>query len=536
MPDRLESERASSYLKSRGLLVTLIAWVVLSLGIVGVAQQNVAAPGMYYDEALFAGLAKDFVTGQKRLHMPGCERITVLNRQLPIFVQPYIGGLKSWMFIPSFSLFGANLAVARLTNVFWAVLSLLFFMLGVRLWLGTAPAIVAGALLALDPTCFFLGILDWGAAVPALLCRCLAFYCASVWWRNRNVAGLLLAGFFLGVGVFNKIDILVFISAVGIAALVFYAREIWQALRTRWLQASFALVLFVLPIALTIPQSSKVLLVAEQTASLTTELGEKLHTLAALYDGSYFYRLMNVGGLFDKMYDQSAGIFVPLLLVLIVATTAVLILMRGKHHLRAIGFLLTILLLTSAGVVLLPGAVRIHHAVLAFPLPQLIIVTVFSFFWSDPRRRIARISAAAALVILFATQVHAIARTEALIAKTGGRGRWSNGLDQFCRENKDRSDVVIASLDWGFNEQLAFLTDAPQLVEPFWAFPAYNGNLPPLPPRPQYIYLVHSPEYSLFRYDVSYLQELQGGSENLDIQPHSDREGSTAFYTIRFHE
>ena len=39
----------------------------------------------------------------------------------------------------------------------------------------------------------------------------------------------------------------------------------------------------------------------------------------------------------------------------------------------------------------------------------------------------------------------------------------------FCRENNDRSDLVIASLDWGFNEQLAFLADQPQLVEPFLA-------------------------------------------------------------------
>jgi len=59
----------------------------------------------------------------------------------------------------------------------------------------------------------------------------------------------------------------------------------------------------------------------------------------------------------------------------------------------------------------------------------------------------------------------------------------------FCRENKDRSDLVIASLDLGFNEQLAFLADQPQLVEPFWAFPRYNGRFPALPQRSGYIYL-----------------------------------------------
>jgi hypothetical protein len=105
-----------------------------------------------------------------------------------------------------------------------------------------------------------------------------------------------------------------------------------------------------------------------------------------------------------------------------------------------------------------------------------------------------------------------------------------------CRENKDRSDLVIASLDWGFNEQLEFLADQPQLVEPFWAFPGYNGRLPALPQRSGYIYLAHSPEYSLFGYDVSYLNELETSGEAVDIQPHSDRQGQVVFYTIQFRE
>src|SRR5262249_21137464 len=151
-------------------------------------------------------------------------------------------------------------------------------------------------------------------------------------------------------------------------------------------------------------------------------------------------------------------------------------------------------------------------------------------------RRALRLAAVLSLVLLAATQVYAIVKTEKLIADTGGRGRWSNALDAFCRENKDRSDLVIVSLDWGFNEQVAFLTDRPELVEPFWAFSRYNGQLPALPPRPDYIYLAHSSAYSLFGYDVSYLNELQTSDEDVEIQPHSDRQGQVIFYTIRFRE
>jgi len=198
------------------------------------------------------------------------------------------------------------------------------------------------------------------------------------------------------------------------------------------------------------------------------------------------------------------------------------------------------LILTTAGVLLLPGAVRIHHAILAFPFPQLIIVTAFALLWNATGKRFARrairIAAIVSLVLLAATQVYAIAKTEKLITDTGGRGRWSNALDASCQENKERSDLVIASLDWGFNEQVAFLADRPQLVEPFWAFSRYNGLLPALPQRSGYIYLVHSPEYSLFGYDLTYLNGLQTIGEAVDIQPHSDRQGQVVFYAIRFSE
>ena len=62
----------------------------------------------------------------------------------------------------------------------------------------------------------------------------------------------------------------------------------------------------------------------------------------------------------------------------------------------------------------------------------------------------------------------------------------SDDKQNTCRENRDQSHLKIVSLDWAFNEQLAFLTDGPELSEPFWQF---NQTLLPLPPDPNCIYL-----------------------------------------------
>jgi hypothetical protein len=65
-------------------------------------------------------------------------------------------------------------------------------------------------------------------------------------------------------------------------------------------------------------------------------------------------------------------------------------------------------------------------------------------------------------------------------------------------------------------------------------FGPFKEILSPLPNQPQNVYLAHSREYSLFRYDVAYLEAAQSGSENVEIQPYSDQQGRVVFYTIRF--
>lgn len=529
----------------RGSIVLIAAWLVLSIGAIALARQNLSVPGMYYDEAIFAGLAKDFVTGHHRLHTPGFELANFFGRPFPLFVQPYLGALKCWMLMPALALFGSSIAVVRLTTLSWSLLGLLFFILGVHRWLGLRASLVAGAALIIDPTYFFLGVLDWGAAISAVFCRCLAFYLALIWWRKRNVFNLFLVAFFLGLGVFNKVDSVAFIVGTGIAAACFFGRELWMGLRARPSLAAIWSLGFLLGVG---PMLFKIKRIVTFTASGQASIGsnglpEKFHTFLAMYDGSYFYRLMNEGGLFNKMYEQPSNVHSLLYFILVIAIVALLaigIFTVNKNERRIAGFLLVGFVLTTVGVFTIPGAVRIHHAILAFPFPQLIIAAAFTFLWergsTTPTRCGIRTVMIVAIFILLGSQLRAISKTEELLRETGGRGRWSDTFDVFCHKNKNREDLIIVSLDWGFNEQLAFLTDKPQLAEPIWAFPSYGGALPPLPRQPQYLFLAHSNKYSLLRFDVAYLKALEASGEKIEIQPYSDRQGGTAFCTIRFPE
>jgi hypothetical protein len=520
----------------------ILGWLLIAILAVALSKQNLSTPGLYYDEAVSGGLAKDFITGHPHSHMSNVQLCNVSGRPFPLFVQSYYGALKSWLLIPPVAVWGATLAVLRLTSLACALVALLFFVLGVRLWLGLPAAIIAGALFVTDPTCFFLSLLDWGPAIPPLLCRCAAFYFALVWWRSRKAGYLLLASFFLGLGLFHKADFAAFLVGTGVAVACFYGMQLRPVLRARpslIVVCSLGFVLGSWPMILRLPQMVASALPRQVGPG---ELKEKFQTWTALYDGSYIERLMSSGGLFGEMYKHSANAHSLLWFVLPIAMVSLLVififLQRSKER-RVAGCLLLGFVLTTAGIFVMPGAVRIHHAVLAYPFPQLIIAAACTFLWQRRSNRIvqrgSQVAIFVALLVLLASQVHAIRKTEQLLSETGGRGWWSNVFDDFCRQNADRADLTIISLDWGFNEQLAFLTNGPKLLEPFWMFSMFREGLPPLPREPQNLYLAHSPEYSLLRYDLLYLDAARS-DDQAEVQPYSDKQGQIVFYTIRFRE
>jgi hypothetical protein len=201
----------------------LAAWVVLAVTMTLLAKQNLSVPGLYYDEAVFAGLAKDFVTGHVHgQHMPDHQVVTLAGRPFPLFIQTYLGALKSWMLIPAFRIFDPTSSVLRATNLFWSLIALLFVMLAARRWLGLATALVTGTLLVFDPIFVFISALDWGVAVPSFLCRCACFYFAIRWNQKRTLRDGFFFGLFAGLGFFNKADFAVFLVAVTLAATFCY--------------------------------------------------------------------------------------------------------------------------------------------------------------------------------------------------------------------------------------------------------------------------------------------------------------------------
>src|SRR5437870_11338460 len=88
---------------------------------------------------------------------------------------------------------------------------------------------------------------------------------------------------------------------------------------------------------------------------------------------------------------------------------------------RAMIFLIVAAVLITLVVFLLPDAVRIHHAVLVFPLPHLIIAAIAGLIWNS--QRLPRTIALVAVAMVCLSGWRSITATQKLIRETGGRGR-----------------------------------------------------------------------------------------------------------------
>lgn len=518
-------------------------WLALAVAWLWLGGLTATKLGFNYDEAIFAGLAKDFTTGEVHgHHMPGSGTINLWNRPFPVWNQPYLGSVKSWQLIPLFTFFEPTAALARMSNLSWALVGLLFFMLWVRKLFGLAEAIAGALLIATDPAFFYTSLLDWGAFVPSFVCRCAGLFFVLLAWRGQRPLHFFLAGAALGLGFFNKVDFVVVLAATTLAATFAYAKPAVNFLRAQPKLLALAALGFVVGAGPMLVMSLRMFFFAAANNAPVNpgEFSEKLHTLAAMYDGSYFYRMLDAGGLFDKMQQLAPPVWTPLGIV-IVAAFAVLFwqtlrLPAGSDARRVRIFLLAALVLATLGVFLLPRAVRIYHAILAAPFAQLIIAVAAVGLWrrfsaAGHKKNFARGAIVFVFAALLATQLLATGKTEKLIYQTHGRGWWSDAQDKFAATVKDRADLTLVSLDWGFHESLLFLTDQPTLVEPFWKL---TGTDPAkLPQDTNLVYLAHPPEYRLSPFGATFL-DFARTNPHAKIADWRDREGKIVFYTVQF--
>jgi hypothetical protein len=540
-----ELRRADSPVDQRasGALL-LAAWLVLCALALGVAARDLSAPGLYYDEVIQADPVREFLDPDgKPLQIPGARSTRVFGRWLPLFTQPYMGALKSQLLIPSFAAFGASAASLRLTTLAWSLVALGFAMLFARRLLGLPAALVTGALLAADPSFLFVSRHDWGSFALALLCRCAGLWAFLTGFRAGSPARLFGAGLCFGLGIYNKIDFAAPLAAIALALAAVAPRSVASAIRSRPRLLLAAAAGFALGAAPMLLELGSALLLTRDMLATSSEpevWREKLGALRSMLDGSYFDRLMRAGGQFGRMFDVEGAAASPFLVIYagslaFVGVRLILRARRGDWD-PVPAFVLASALLASLALLATPRTIRIHHALGAYPFPQLVVALALVELARPPRRLALRAAAALVVTLAFGGSLLTSLRTYDTIERTRGKGRWTDATSDFARELAAQPGSVAVSLDWGFHAQLHFLDRGLDLREPIWALVRQGVGANPwaFVGDGRVRYLLWDQDFGVFPLGRAFLAAARAtGSDRIEIRRHLDRDGDPAFVSVR---
>ena len=441
------------------------AWFCLAISIFFLLAGLAFIPrlGIQNDEALFA----------HAIYEPkNCLFVVRIGHStFPLMELTYLGTLKSWIYRPIFRFLGAGVFTTRVPMLLAGVASIWLFFLLLRRIAGTRAAVLGSSLLALDATYLLTICFDWG---PVALQHLLLLGGALLLLRFYQQGGeaWLLGGFFLwGLAMWDKALAIWVLSGIGVAGIMVFPRQILRVITFRRLVgAGLAFGLGAFPLVL-YQTKSKFTTFRENVARDPGQISAKARYLVNTARGK---------GLFDWMVDEDWQTPEPhapasllervsrqvsektghprqsLMLYAFLAAVLLAVFARGGE-LRAILFALIVAAVAWLQMAVLANAgASVHHVVLLWPLPQLVIAVSFA----AATRRLGRAAAPAlAIVLTFLAASNLLLLNEyfALAARNGGAFEWTDAIFPLSNYLRSMPSSNIFCVDWGMQNGLLLL-------------------------------------------------------------------------------
>lgn len=209
---------------------TLTAWLVPVVALClyfALGASNLRLPGLYYDEALDAVPAVEFLTGQP---LSTFSSVALFGREFPLMLMHHIGPTAIYASLAGFAALGVSVEALRLTMLAVGALALVLLWFLGRAWFGREVAAVAVLLCATAPAYVFWNRhgANWSSALlPLALGMLLAL---TRWRRSGRERWLILAAFLFGLGFTTKILFAWLLAPLLVTALLALGpRGLWHA-------------------------------------------------------------------------------------------------------------------------------------------------------------------------------------------------------------------------------------------------------------------------------------------------------------------
>lgn len=147
---------------------------------------------------------------------------------IPTMIFPYIGALKSYLYMPIFYLFGVNIWSIRIPHIILTSLSLFFLYKALNISFNRQIAILTILFLGLDPSHIVYSRIDTGPTVIEFFLKVLTIYLFFLYLTTKKEIIFLSIYPVLLLGIFNKINFFWFVNAFMVSFLILYGHTFYN--------------------------------------------------------------------------------------------------------------------------------------------------------------------------------------------------------------------------------------------------------------------------------------------------------------------
>jgi len=418
--------------------------------------------GVQNDEALFAS----------PLFQPkAAYMVKIGHSRLPLMLMSYLGTLKSLIYRPIFAVFGTGVYPMRAPMLLAGAASIWLFFLFLRRAAGVRAAVIGCGLLATDTLYLLTVALDWGPVALQHLLLLGGLLLLVGFYQTCQAPRLFWGCFLLGLGMWDKALMTWMLGGVVVAAGILYGRCIWKMITPKRLAiAAGGFLLGALPLVV-YNVDTKLSTFRGNTTYDAHDVPGKFHLLLATADSGGLFGWLNnedwqtpsprppvgaIASASDRISSLTGHRRHNLLLYAFLAALLLTPLTRGTA-LRAILFALiamTVAWLQMAVTANAGGSV--HHAILIWPLPQMVIAIAFA----AASRRIGRFGVpviAGVLAVLMISGFLVTNEYYRMILRDGGGQNWTDAIFRLSDYMKGDSSKAVYCVDWGIMDSLRLL-------------------------------------------------------------------------------
>ncbi len=424
--------------------------------------------GAQYDEALFT------MAIFRPAQVEATLKIPYTATRVPSMLMTYLGTLKAWIYTPIFKLFGTTHLTLRLPVLLFSAVSIWLFFLALRRLAGTKAAVLASLLLATDAIYLLTNVFDWGPVALQHLFFCACLYCGVRFAQEKRARWLFLGSMSAGLAMWDKALFVWLLTGMSIALVAVFPKQIWRLLRDKRLAAALVCG-FVLGAApfLYYNQVRKLRTFTANTEVDEQEAFSKLIALDRTFSGSglfgYLVRDSSVGApqnlkTWERIPLRINGILGEPrdswqhLLLAFALMAAPLLCWASPNRKAAILFVLGGVVTYGLMIGTKKAGGSLHHTVLLWPLPHLILglaAGAVALRW--PRRVWP---ATAALIVCAILSNLAVLNTHlAQFIAFGPAISFNDAVRPLVNDLGRRPGRLVFAADWGILQQVEFYSN-----------------------------------------------------------------------------